>query len=55
MRGMSRTRIRTLMILVAFVAVSIAVAMAALDWMDIHIHDTYLRLGPPPRFPGVAG
>jgi hypothetical protein len=44
---MSRTRIRTLMIVVALVAVGLALAGAALQWllMDIHIHDIYFSIG----------
>ena len=40
---MRPTRIRTLMIVVALVAIGLALAAAALQRLDIHIHDIYFQ------------
>jgi hypothetical protein len=40
-------RIRTLMIAVALTAIVIALIVAGLRWVDIHIHDTYFTFGSP--------
>jgi hypothetical protein len=40
---MKRARIRTLMIVVALVAVGLVLAEKALRLLDIHIHDSYFR------------
>lgn len=45
---MKRPHIRTLMIAVALVAAGFAMVYAALQRLDIHIHDTYIRFGSPP-------
>jgi hypothetical protein len=40
--------LRTLVIVAAIVALLLVATPLLLRMLDIHIHDTYFRLGPPP-------